>query len=358
MIFVFLKLIDFNTISGLLSNPGFETIFQALVLLSSTFVILFLPTYPILFKLQKKGVFTFLEKLGLTIIINSAFYIFLGYFGYWIGIPLTGFFFFYGALILFLIIVCYIAYNEFRKENYVFFKPRKPLIANVEDLQKFSFLKHLKNKITLNTFLLIVFIFLICVLNITKFSVFFGTDPWLHILNSKIITEENILPLKGYHGTMGFSIFGAVINFFSGVSHTLIPKYFVVYTFFLSAILFYSISIRIFKRKNLAIFSVFIIEFSSLGFSNMITHYWPSGSVLIKFLAIFLLLYIRLHKFVQLDRPTKSEIQSNMFLIYGLIIIIFVSSVLTHIITSIFFLLSLLWLYLIYFLKDYRRGID
>ncbi len=358
MMFVFLKLIDFNTIIGISDIIGLEIIFEFIVIFSSIFVILFLPSYPIFFKLLNKSEFTSLEKLGLTIVINSAFYIFLGYFGYWIGASITGLFFFYGTLILFLIFICYIAYNEFKKETYVYFKPRKPSINNLERLQQFSLFKYFKNKINLNLFLLIAFISLICILNITKFSVFVGTDPWLHILNSRIITEENILPLKGYHGTMGISIFGAVINFFSGVSHILIPKYFVIYTFFLSAIIFYSISMRIFKRKNLAIFSVFIIEFSSLGFSNMMLQYWPSGSALIKCLAIFLLLYIRLQKFVQLERPTKREILSNIFLIYILTILIFTSAVLTHVVTSIFFLFSFLWVYLIYFLKDYRRGID
>ncbi|MFX0082919.1 MAG: hypothetical protein ACFE94_14300 [Candidatus Hodarchaeota archaeon] len=358
MLFVFFKLIDFNTIIGISDIIGLEVIYQLIVIFSSIFVILFLPFYPIFFIILKRQVFTVLEKLGLTIVVNSAFFIFLGYFGYWVGISISGFLFFFGTMIPFLIIICYIVFFEFKKETYVFFKPIYHLIDNSEKLDKFSLFKYLKNKITLNSLLLVVFLSLICILNITKFSIFLGTDPWLHILNSRIITEENILPLKGYHGTMGISIFGAVINFFSGVSHILIPKYFLIYTFFLSAILFYSISLRIFKRKNLSLFSVFIIEFSSLGFSNMMLQYWPSGSALIKCLAIFLLLYIRLQKFIQLERPTKREIISNVFLIYILTLMVFVSSVLTHVITSIIFLFSFLWLYLIYFLKDYRRGID
>jgi len=358
LVFVFLKLTEFNEISGISNLVGLNITFQFIVVLSSIFVILFLPSYPIFFIILKREIFTVLEKLGLTIVVNSAFFIFLGYFGYWVGISISGFLFFFWILIPFLIIVCYIGFFEFKKETYVFFKPKYYLKNNSEKLDEFFLLKYLKNKITLNSLLLIAFLFLICILNIIKFSIFPGTDPWLHILNSRIITEENVLPLKGYHGTMGISIFGAVINFFSGVSHLLIPKYFIIYTIFLSAILFYRISVRIFKRKNLAIFSVFIIEFSSLGFSNMMLQYWPSGSALIKCLAIFLILYIRLEKLIQFERPTKREIISDILLIYFLTTLIFISAILTHIITSIIFLFSFLWLYLIYFLKDHRRGID
>jgi hypothetical protein len=358
LVFVFLQLIEFNEVIGISNLVGLDILFQFIVVISSILVILFLPSYPFFFIILKRQVFTFLEKLGLTIVVNSAFFIFLGYFGYWVGVPISGFLFFFGILIPFLIIICYIVFFEFKKGTYVYFKPKNHLIDTDEKIDNFSLFKYLKNKITLNSLLLLAFLSLICILNITKFSIFPGTDPWLHILNSRIITEENILPLNGYHGTMGISIFGAVINFFSGVNHILIPKYFIIYTFFLSAILFYRISIRIFKRKNLAIFSVFIIEFSSLGFSNMMLQYWPSGSALIKCLAIFLILYIRLEKLIQFERPTKREILSNMFIFYFLTTLIFISAVLTHIITSIIFLFSFLWLYLIYFLKDHRRGID
>ena len=356
--FVFLRLINFDIIIGISDIIILEIIFQFAVIFSSIFIILFLPTYPLLFVLVKKGGFTTFEKLGLTIVLNSAFYIFLGYFGYWIGILLSGFFFFYGILISFFIIVCYIVFNEFKNETYIFIRPKKLKVNKIERLEQFTILEYLKNKISLNVLLLVGFISLICVLNIIKFGIFVGTDPWLHILNSRIITEENILPLNGYHSTMGISIFGAVINFFSGVSHLLIPKYFVIYTYFLSAIIFYSITLRIFKRKSLALFSVFILEFSSLGFSNMMLQYWPSGSALIKCLAIFLLLYIRLQNFIKLERPTKKEILSNILMMYSLISLIFISAVLTHVITSMIFLFSFLWLYLIYFLRDYKRGID
>ena len=181
MTFVFLRLIRFNILIGISDIIILEFIFQAIVIICSIFVLLFIPTYPLLFILVKKGGFTNFEKLGITIILNSAFYIFLGYFGYWIGISITGLFFFLGAFFTFLIFICYIIVNEFKNEIYIFIKPIRLKTNIPEKLDQFSILDYLKRKVSLNTFLLICFISLICVLNITKFTIFVGTDPWLHI---------------------------------------------------------------------------------------------------------------------------------------------------------------------------------
>ncbi|MHA1915024.1 MAG: hypothetical protein ACW97V_11730 [Promethearchaeota archaeon] len=115
---------------------------------------------------------------------------------------------------------------------------------------------------------------------------------------------------------------------------------------------------RIFKNRTLALFSVFVLEFSSLGFSTMMLQYWPSGFSLIMFLMIFFLLYVRLQKLIKTKRPSKQDILSDLPITYLLIFIIFVGAVLTHIITSLIFLISFLWLYIIYFFKDRNRGID
>lgn len=358
LIFVFLKLIDFNIIIGIENVKGLNSFYQLLVIPSSIFVILFLPSYPIFFLLLKKSDFTFLEKLSLTIVINSVFYISLGYIGYCLGIELSKYYFFFSLTIFFLILIGVIILIDLKKEDQIIFKSKRLFHDITGKLKQFSLIRYIKNTLNLNGIFLFIFIFFICILNIVKYSIFVGTDPWLHIFNSQIITKENFLYLKGYHGTLGISIFGAVINFFSGLGHVLIPKYFVFYTYFLSAILFYNISLRIFRNKNLAIFSVFILEFSSLGFSNMMLQYWPSGSALIKCLAVFLLLYKRLEGFLKVERPSKEDIFRNIALYYSLITIIFVSAVLTHVITSLIFLFSFLWLYLIYFLRDYKRGID
>ena len=356
--FIFFKLIKFNTFLGISEIFILEYLFQSLVIFSTVFTILFLPTYPILFILTKKNKLGFLENLSLTIIINSAFYIFLGYIGYWISIPITGFFFFYSALIFFLLLISIVIVSERKKGIYHFIKPKIILKRRQEEIKEFSLYKSFKKKIPLNAILLIFFILLICIMNIIKFSYFVGTDPWLHILNSQIITNENSIPIKEYHGELGLSIFGAVIHFFSGLNHVLIPKFFVFYTFFLSALIFYNISLRIFKNQNLAFFSVFILEFSSLGFSTMMLQYWPSGSALIKCIAIFFLFYVRLQSFIKLELPQKKEILSNIFFFYIIISIVFVSAVLTHVVTSIIFLISYIWLYFIYFLKNYKRGFD
>ncbi|MHA1526481.1 MAG: hypothetical protein ACTSQD_05570, partial [Promethearchaeota archaeon] len=166
------------------------------------------------------------------------------------------------------------------------------------------------------------------------------------------------LPVEEYYGSVGLPIFGAVIHFFSGIDFILIPKFFIFYTISVSALVFYNLLTRIFKNKNMAIFGVFILEFSGLGFAYMMYQFWPSHLVIIQLLTIFLLLYIRLEKFVKLQRPSKTMVLSNMTFSYILISIIFISAILTHVLTSIILLLSFLWVFLIYFSKDYRRGID
>ncbi|MFX1500603.1 MAG: hypothetical protein ACFFDH_06525 [Promethearchaeota archaeon] len=290
--------------------------------------------------------------------MNSVFYILIGYMGYLIRIPLTKFFFFFSTLLFFFLIIGYIIIFESKKNLYLFIRSKDISTLKKKKLTIIYFYKYLKNFLSFNAILLIVFLFLICILNIVKVNNFIGTDPWLHILNSTVLTDLNILPLNGYHSTMGLNIFEGVIYFFSGIEHLRIPSYFVFYTFFVSGLIFYNICMRIFKNQNIAIFGVFLLEFSSLGFSAMMIQYWPSGSALIKCLMIFFLLYVRLQNFTKSERPNKKTMFSNISFDYFLITLIFISSVLTHDVTTLFFLLSFLWLYLIYFLRDYRRGFD
>jgi len=215
--FIFFKLINFNILLGISEIFILEYFFQSFVIFSTIFTILFLPTYPIFLILVKKNDFSFLENVSLTIVVNSAFYIFLGYIGYWISIPITGLFFFISALTFFLLLIFIIIFSDWKKGLYHFFKPKEILKYNNEKVIRFSLYGFLKKKIPLNAILLFLFILLICIMNIFKFSYFVGTDPWLHILNSQIITNENIIPIEEYHGELGLSIFGAVINFFSGL---------------------------------------------------------------------------------------------------------------------------------------------
>ncbi|TFF96681.1 MAG: hypothetical protein EU544_00090 [Promethearchaeota archaeon] len=197
-----------------------------------------------------------------------------------------------------------------------------------------------------------------CILNIVRVSFFFGTDPWLHIFIIKRITENNILPLEEYYGTVGLPIFGAVIHFFSGIDILLIPRYFVFYTFFVSALTFYNILMRVFKKREFAIFGVFLIEFASLGFSYSMYQFWPTHLAIIQFFAIFLILYERHLRFIKEKRPTRKQIYSEIRWSYSIIIILFISSLLTHSLITIIQIVTLLFVYFIYFLKDYRRGFD
>ncbi len=358
LLFILFKIINLNLILGFSEILVLDFIFHIFVTISTIYTILVLPTYPVFFIIFKEKAFNFLEKLSLTIVMNSVFYILMGYMGYIIGIPLTRFFFFFSVVILFFLIIGYVLIFEFKRNSYLFFRSKDVSNLNKENLRIISLYNYLKNLISFNTFLLVLFLFLICILNVVKVKNFIGTDPWLHILNSTVITDLKILPLEEYHGTMGLNIFEAVIHFFSGIEHILFPSYFVFYTFFVSGLIFYNICMRIFKNQNLALFGVFLLEFSSLGFSTMMVQYWPSGSALIKCLMIFFLFYVRLQNFTKSERPTKKAIFSNMYFDYLLITIIFISSILTHDVTTLFFLFSFLWLYLIYFLRDYRRGFD
>ena len=356
---IFFLLSLFSIFSVFLNILGFSfIIFQPLTLLSTVFIVLFLPSYPIFYVVLKNKELNFLEKLSLTIVINSVFYILSGYIGNFLGIPITGFFFFFVLMVCYFLIILYILYREFITRTINFFKSEKSFDKNNKNVMEFSLYKSIINRIPLSGLLLIVFLFLICILNVVRVSYFAGTDPWKHIFNSKIITELNFLPLEYYEGGMGLNIIEAVITFFSGIDHILIPRYFLFYTIFLSSLIFYNISLRIFKNHNLALFSVFILEFSSLGFSIMMIQYWPSGLTLIMCLMVFFLLYIRLQKLIQLDLPDKNVIFKDIYFTYILTGLIFISAFLTHVITAAIFLLSFIWLYLIYFLKDRKRGMD
>lgn len=356
---IFFLLSVFSILCVLLNILGFSFItFQPFTLLSTIFILLFLPSYPIFYVVLKNKELNFLEKLSLTIVVNSVFYILSGYIGNFLGIPITGIFFFFVLIVCYFLILLYILYREFITGTTDFFKSEKTFDKNNKSVREFSLYKYLKNRIPLSVLLLILFLFLICILNVVRVSYFAGTDPWKHIFNSKIITELNFLPLDNYKGGMGLNIIEAVIIFFSGISHILIPRYFVFYTFFLSSLIFYNISMRIFKNQNLALFSAFILEFSSLGFSIMMIQYWPSGLTLIMCLMVFFLLYIRLQNLIQVERPDKNIIFKDIYFTYTLVALILISAILTHVITATIFLLSFLWLYLVYFLKDHRRGID
>jgi len=358
LLFVFLNLINLNEILGLSQIFCLESLFQVAVIFGMIFVVLFLPTYPIFFIIYKSKAYTFLEKLSLTIITNLTFYILVGYIGYVINIPLTGLFFFITLVIFFFIIISYVIYQEFTNERYIFFRAFKSSDKNKAGINSFSLIDVLKQKFSLNGILLIIFILLVCILNLLRFVYFFGTDPWLHITIIKKISVINYLPYTEYYGTLGFHIFGAVIHFFSGIDVILVPRYFIFYTFFVSALVCYNLFLRIFKNQNLALFGVFILSFSSLNFSYEMLQFWPTSIAVILSLYIFFLLYVRLQNFIQIDRPTKQEIKKDLYFNYVLITLIFIASLLTHALITAVLLITYIFIYLIYFVKDYKRGSD
>lgn len=357
-IVVFFHIIKLDVRFGISNIFYLKFLFQIIVLTSTIFTVTLLPTYPIFFIIFKDKEFKLLEKLNLTIVSNLSFYILAGYLGYVIGVPITALFFFIVLFIFFFSITIYIIIAEYKYRKYTFLKPQSYIHGDIKDIKTSPNTFNIKSVIQSNKFLIIIFLFSICVLNVVRFRYFFGTDPWLHIFIIKSIARMKYLPLEEYYGSVGLPIFGVVLYFFSGVDFVLIPKFFIFYTIPVSALVFYNILMRIFKNSNFAIFGVFILEFSGLGFAYMMYQFWPSHLVIIQLLTIFLLLYIRLRKFIKLERPSKNIIFSNMAFCYILISIIFISAILTHVLTSLILLLSFLWIYLIYFSKDFRRGID
>lgn len=355
---ILFKLFNLNVILGIFNNHFLNFLFNSLVLLSSIYFILFIPSYPIFFIIFKKKNFTLLEKLSFTLIINLSYYILLGYVSFFIINKITGIFIYYFTIIVFFSIFSYIIIAEIKTQKYKLFLSYKYSLS-IEFLSKdFSILKLISNKIHLNGFLLIIFLLLNCILNVVRFDFFYGTDPWLHITIIKMISEMNFLPLNEYYGSLGFHIFSSILNFFSGLDVILIPKYFTFYTILLSALVFYNLLLKIFNNKNLALFGVFILEFSYVGFNYMMYQYWPSSLALIQGLFIFYLLYSRIITLVQLNRPTRNILFKDILFYYSLIIIVFISATLTHSLTTILLLISFMWIYFIYFIKDIKRGID
>ncbi|MBY8981502.1 MAG: hypothetical protein KGD57_01015, partial [Candidatus Lokiarchaeota archaeon] len=325
---------------------------------SSIFTILFLPFYPLFFILFRSMKINLLEKLALTIILNLSFYILVGYFGSLVGFIITANYFLILVIITYLITFLY-SIIKLNNSGYQGFLIIKKNSANYSEFcNNFSLLRFLRKKVSINSILLVIFLTFICLFNLFSASVFLGTDSWLHVSIIRFISEMNIIPYDEYFGAMGLHIYSAVFHFFSGMDILLIPKYFVIYTIPISTMILYIILKRIFKNQNLAIFGVFILEFSSLGFGGIMHLFWPESLAILQGLTIFFILYLRISEFVKSKTITKEKIIANMVISYGLIIIIFLSALMTHSLVSIILLISFMWVFLIFFLKDFRRGID
>ncbi len=354
--FILLNIID--VFHNFLNIIVLGVLIQICIHFSTIFTLLILPTYPVYFIIFKRMDFNYIEKLSLTIVSNLSFYIIGGFIGFFIGFPITGLYFFLIVFISYFLILIYIIIADYKKKVLDFFKPKDLEINNQHLYANFSIVQYLKDLISLNGILLITFISLTLILNLISVPIFVGTDPWLHISIIKQISVVNYLPVDEYLGAMGLHIFGAVIHMFSGLDIILIPRYFIFYTFPVSCLITYNIFRRIFKNKNLALLGVYILNISSLGFTILMYQFWPSSIAYIQGIFIFYLLYIRHKKFIHFERPSIEMLKTDMLFYYFTIILIFISSLLTHSLIIMILLISYLWIYFIYFIKDPRRGVD
>ncbi|MBY9016146.1 MAG: hypothetical protein KGD68_10675 [Candidatus Lokiarchaeota archaeon] len=229
---------------------------------------------------------------------------------------------------------------------------------SLDNYEDFFVFEYLKNKLSLNGILLIIFAVLLITALLVNVEIFGGTDPWYHILIIRIIVNANSLPLNQYFGAMGFHIIGAVFHLFSGIDLLLIPSSFVLFTIPLSSLIVYNIMMRVFSNKLLAIFGIFILLITRLGFINLTFQYWPSSIVFIQGLTIFFLLYVRLRNYIKVERPSWKKILSNLPFTYLYISLTFIALYLSHSLIALIFLISFAWVYLIYLVKDFKRGFD
>jgi len=358
ILFINLNYIIIESIEWNSTNLFLSLLFKFLTAFSSIFTILFLPTYPIFFILLKNKALNFREKLGITIVSNLSFYIITGYVGSYFNLPITFEYFFFTLILAYCSILLIVIFHGYHRGTGFFLKKVKSFDYIQINSEKFSLSNFIKRNISLNAILLSIVIILISILNVVNTSILAGTDAWLHISIVKYITKLNYVPMDAYFGTLGLHIFGAVIHFFSGLDLILLPKYFCFYTIPLTSLIAYNLFMRIFKKKNLAIFGVFLLV-SSFGFSwFMMVQFWPSGIALIQGLIIFFILYVRLQGLIKEQIPKKEDIFSNILFSYILLIFIFISSFLTHSLLTMILVISYLWVYLIYFVKNYRRGFD
>ena len=333
-------------------------LFNGFNLISVIFILLFLPSYPIYFFIFKFENLNLIERLCLTIVTNLSIYILEGFIGHSLKIPLTPLFFLSLTFYLFNILIGSTIIIQIKKNTISSFIKSKTDIDKERFYTNFSILKFIKDSLSVNGILLIIFILMFISSDLLRSGYFVGLDPWLHISIVKSITETYQLPAGDYYGAMGLHIFSVVFHYFSGISAINIPRASLFYTFPVSSLIVYCLLKRVFKCKNFAIFGVYLLTFSSLGFSHLMHMYWPSGLTYIQGLTIFLLLFIRLQAFIKEKPPNREDIFVDIFKTYIPVILIFISALITHSLIAIIILISFVWIYLIYFCINVRRGFD
>jgi len=123
IIFVYLHIFKINIVLGFSDIFLLALVFQILVIASTSYIVVALPTYPIYFIILKEKEFNSLEKLNFTIVSNLAFYILTGYIGYYLGFPITASLFFVALLASFLAIISFVIIAE-QKYGFFFKKSR------------------------------------------------------------------------------------------------------------------------------------------------------------------------------------------------------------------------------------------
>ena len=357
LFFIVLSFLMFSSvflqISGILVN-----VFKDLNLVSVIFILLLLPSYPIYFFIFKFENLNAVERLSLTIVTNLSIYILEGFIGHSLKIPLTSLFFLSITFFLFIILIGSTIIIQIKNKSLSSFIILQTDVDKERFYNDFSILKYIKDRLSLNGILLIIFILLFILSDFARGGYFIGFDPWLHISIIRLITETYQLPAGEYFGAMGLHIFSVIFQYFSGISAINIPRFSLFYTFPVSSLIVYCLLKRVFKNKNFAIFGVYILTFTSLGFSYLMYQYWPSGLTFIQGLMIFLLLFIRLQAFIKERPPSRKEIFTGIFKTYIPVILILISALITHSLMALIILISFLWIYLIYFCINVRRGFD
>lgn len=353
-----LKLINLDTILGSDVNLPLNMFLRILWIGASIFVMLFLPSYPFFFKIYKSVRFNVLEKFCLMSVFNLSFYAILGYVGNSLGFVLNAIYFFAFLLMFYFSLIIIILILKFKHKEKIWFKTKTNTEEFLIKYDNFSFYDYIKKKLSWNGILLIIFMILLIIGFNLNVDIVVGTDAWYHVLLIKIITTANSLPLNEYFGAMGFHIVGAVFYYFSAIDIIVIPNVFLFFTLPITSLIVYNILMRIFSNKSLAIFGIYLLLITTLGFKNLTFAFWPSSIVFIQGLTIFFLLYVRLRNFVKEEKPNWRAIRANMAFNYILIIIIFIALYLSHSLIALVFLFSFTWLYLIYLVKSAIRGFD
>jgi hypothetical protein len=331
---------------------------QTLYFLNTSYIFLFLPSYPLFFLIYRKMRFNLMEKVGLSSIVNVSFYSIIGYLGNVFGFKLDAFFFFNSVVAFYcILLIMYAILKAKRRESLQFttFTRLKTIRKQVKSSNSSDWVK---KRLNLNGVLLMIFICLVIALYLVNIDVIGGTDPWYHIGIMKMITYSNSLPLNEYFGAMGFEIIGVIFYYFSGIDFIMIPNWFIIFSIPLTTLVIYNIMKRIFSNQSLVIFGIFLLYISSIGFQNIIFQFWPTMMVFTQGLAIFFLLYIRLKQYIKEERPTWNLIRKNLVFNYVIISTIFIAMYLSHSLLSLVFLISYTWIYVIYLAKDLKRGFD